>query len=129
MPDVGKHLLVELNYYDHGKPVTETFVGYLHKTRDLYSLSTDESYGWEFAECVTRWMYVAQLTSKERTDLKQIREKLGNAASHFAGQHWDVDTNPTEHENYRNDFVSGGNWILNELGKERKEETKTAEGE
>lgn len=59
LPEIGERVLVHTEY----ESITPTgniemhdiFVGYMKDDGELYTLPEDDSYGWDFEECVTHW--------------------------------------------------------------------------
>lgn len=55
LPEVGVPVIVETEYRNCGIPVEDCFMGYMDEYGDLIVHPTDEDYGWQFNDCVTRW--------------------------------------------------------------------------
>jgi len=61
LPEIEESVIVVTAFIDRGKPMTDTLTGYMDEYGELYYLGQqDESYGWQFNDCVTHWMPLPQ---------------------------------------------------------------------
>lgn len=74
LPDINESVLVEAFYLKCGKPVSEIFVGYMDEYGDLYSMPTDEIFGWQFNDVVVRWRKLP--TPPKEAEQKTIKHEI-----------------------------------------------------
>ena len=57
LPEIGDNVIVYTAYTDKGRAKNDMFCGYMDEYGELFYVSrdADESYGWQFSDCVTHW--------------------------------------------------------------------------
>ena len=60
-PEIGQACIVVTEYLSRGTPMNDTFAAYMGEDGDCMICGSDDSYGWQFKECVVWWMPLPSL--------------------------------------------------------------------
>jgi hypothetical protein len=69
LPNVGESVLVVTEYLESKVEKSDTFYGYMGEDGELYMLPEEDSYGWQFDDCVTKW---ARINSDESESIPSV---------------------------------------------------------